>query len=166
MRVRVDDHGLEAQLDPALDLPGGMLRVLWRDRDHAGETAGIFAAGFGELVVGQHGHGDGRIPVEDLRARSDGDDLTIDAALVHVLQAPLAHILQPLDDGDRTGRLAAEIEAPQALEPGIVRSLGQNLPVRLHHLRRRERLLGCDAQIALGSAGLEIGHPSSPGEWP
>ena len=51
--VRVDDHGMDAQLrDTAFDLLGRSSRVLRRHRQHAGKARGVAGNGVGQKVVG------------------------------------------------------------------------------------------------------------------
>jgi len=149
--VRVDDDALEAEFArPALDLLGRARGILRRDRGQAAEPVRVPSAGLRQLVVGQRGHGDGPVPVQDLGTRAgQRDDLPVDARRVHVRDPPFAQVLKAGQDRRRAFGPAAHVEALQADEAGVVaRPVGQHgLPHR-DELGRRERLLGSDPQVA------------------
>ena len=149
--VRVDDDALEAELVLApLDLLGRAPGILRRDRRETSESARVLPAGLRELVVGQGGHGDPSVPVEDLDAGAgQRDDLPVDACRVHVGDPPFAQVLKAGEDGRGTFGLVTEVEAGEAEETGIVAGpvVNHGAPER-DQFGRRERLLGRDAEIA------------------
>jgi hypothetical protein len=145
--MRVDDDAFEAEFVLAplhfLRRAGGVLR---RDRGQPAEPAGVPSARLRQLVIGQRGHGDRPVPVQDLGAwRGQRDDLPVDAGRVHVGDPPFAQVLQAGQDRRRAFGLAAKVEAMQADEARVIaRSVREHgLPQR-DELGRRERLLGGD----------------------
>jgi hypothetical protein len=148
--VGVDDDAHQAELaSAALDFLGRGGRVLGRDRGQPAEPVRVPSARLGQLVVGQRGHGDSAVPVQDLDARAgQRDDLPVDAGGVHVGDPPFAEVLQAGQDRGGPFGLAAHVEALQADEAGVVgRSVGEHGLPQGDELGRRERLFGRDPQI-------------------
>ncbi len=168
--VGADDHALQPQLGhPPLDLLGGGGRVLGRAGGEGGEAVRALGDLLGDPVVGEGGEAYRLVLVHDLHARrGQRQDLHVDARGVHVGEALIAHIGHAVADEGGAGAGAAQIEAPKALEAGIVHPLLiEQLGVDLEHLRRAEGLLGGDAlvgRLARHLAGhnsdrLQIRHP-------
>ncbi len=148
--VGVDDDTLEAQAArAALDLLRRALRILRGDRGQPAEPVGIPLARFGQPFVGQRGHGDRPVPVEDLGAGTgQRDDLAVDAGCVHVGDPAFAQVLQAGQDGGGTFGLAPDVEAGEAEEAGIIASpLVQHGAPERDQLGRRECLLGGDPEV-------------------
>jgi hypothetical protein len=148
--VRVDDDADQAEFARApLDLDGRVRGVLRRDRGQPAEPVRVPPARLGQLIVGQSGHGDRPVPVQDLGAGAgQRDDLPVDARGVHVRDPPLAQILQAGQDGRGTFGLAAQVKAGKAVEAGVVaRPVGEHGLPHADELGRRERFLGSDPQV-------------------
>jgi hypothetical protein len=109
----------------------------------------VAPARLGELIVGQDGHGDRPVPVQDLGAGTgQRDDLPTDARGVHVGDPPLAEVLQAGQDRGGTFGVAAHVEALQADEARVIaRPVGEHRLPYGDELGRRERLLGSDPQV-------------------
>ncbi len=156
--VGVDDNPLQAELGHRpLDLLGGGGRVLGRAGGQGGEAGGVGGDLLGDPVVGEGGEADRLVAVHHLHARSgQRQDLHVDAALVHVAQALLAHVGHALADEGGPGAGALQVEAPQAVEARIVKpALVEDAAVDLEHFRRAEGLLGGDALVGR-LAGLGV----------
>jgi len=159
--VRVDDDADQAEFArAALDLLGGGRRILGRDRGQPAEPIRVPAAGLGQLVVGERGHGYGPVPVQDLGARAgQRDHLPADAGGVHVRDPPFAEIGQPGPDREGPFGLAAQVEAVHAHEARVIaRPVGEHGLPQGDELGRSERLLGRDPQVR----GLWV-HSKNPG---
>ena len=94
----VHHRALEAELGHgALELVGGGLRIVGRQRREGREALGMGGAGRGEPVV-DAAHQRGRAVGRQLlrRGRAVRDHLHVDAGLVHLLDAQRAEIEQPL----------------------------------------------------------------------
>ena len=93
----VDHRALEAELDAAFELVGGRLGIGGRQRREGGEARGVRLHGGVQPVVDaprqRHGVGAGQLLG---RGRAMRQHLDVDAGLVHLLDAQLAEIVQPL----------------------------------------------------------------------
>jgi hypothetical protein len=148
--VGVDDDADQAEFPrAALDFLGRGRRVLRRDRGQPAEPVRVLAARLGQLVVGQSGHGDRPVPVQDLDAGAgQRDDLPVDAGGVHVGDPPVAEVLQAGQHRGGPFGLVAHVEALQADEAGVIgRTVGEHGLPQGDELGGRERLFGCDPQI-------------------
>ena len=164
LRVAVDHHALEAELLAAGDLVRAPLRILRRDRGHADETARMARHRLGEPVVGANHHRFGLVGFEDLNARrGQRQDRDVDAGRVHVGDAAVAEIEQPLDHLDGALRRAGRVETPERGRAPVRLPVADQPQIAVDLLAGRECLLGRDAQIAAVAAGLElVGHSLPP----
>ena len=99
----VDHRALEAILgDRALELVGRGLGIgRWADAERL-EAALMGAAGLVEAVIGLAGESDSALGVHLLhRGRAMRQHLNIDAGLVHLLDAQLAEVAEPLGNARR-----------------------------------------------------------------
>ena len=78
-------------------------------------------------------------------------DVNVHAGGIHVRNAPLANVLQALDDLSGARARTAEIETPQAQKAWILDGLvRQHAPVQIEHLRRGEGLFRRDSLVFHG----------------
>jgi hypothetical protein len=148
--VGVDDDADQAEFGgAAFDFLGRSRRVLRRDSGQPAEPVRVPTAGLGQLVVGQRGHGDGPVRVQDLDAGAgQRDDLPVDAGGIHVGDPPVAEILQAGQHRGGPFGLAAHVETLQADEAGVIgRPVGEHGLPEGDEFGGRERLFGSDPQI-------------------
>ena len=89
-------------LDGALELLRGRRWVLRGDRGQARIARRVLRDGLGELVIRRARETYGQVRVENLHAgRRERQDLHVDAARIHVPEAALSQILEPLRDDAR-----------------------------------------------------------------
>ena len=167
--VRVHDDALEPQLrHAALDLFGGVGRILRRDRGQAGEACRVPGDGGRQLIVRVHRQRGRRVGVEDLHARrGQRQQLQVDPGRVHVADPAGIQVGEPL--GDRAGpRRRVQQEIPhRALEARIeIAAAAQELAVAVEDLDRPEGFLGGDALVGHARSGPASGGGMVEGRGP
>src|SRR5690606_34108959 len=115
-RVRVDDRALQPERAyAALQLLRGSGRILRCHGGEGGVAVRMLAYGVGDFVVRRASQGSGGGPVEHLHARRrQEEELHVDAACVHVVDAALVQPLDAIDELPCALAAAAEVEAPEA----------------------------------------------------
>ncbi len=150
--MRVEDHALEAQFpNAALDLLRGGRRdpAALRRRDrHSGRDGAAIAAASSSLASRASALA---VAASNTCTPGEVSDRICTSMPVSSMsrEAPLAQVLQALDDGGGARARAAQVEAPEAREARVVECAAlEQLAVHAEHVARREGFLGRDPKIA------------------